>query len=102
MWTRSSVRLTGLLLTVILGCVGCRGLPFGSDSEDDTVAAPDFGLNTVPRQWEPAFEDGDTTHKTGSGKGSAGRLTDDASWGDSDGDSDQSVRRVKRASKPEE
>ena len=98
MLPRSRVRLTRLLLTVILGCVGCRGLPFGSDSDDDTVAAPDFGLNTVPRQWEPAFEDGDTTHKAGSGKGGAGRLTDDAAWGDSDGDFDKSARGEKAAS----
>lgn len=94
----SRVWLTRLLLTGFLGCVGCRGLPFGPDSDDDAVASPDFGLNTVPRQWEPAFEDGDTTHKTSSGKGGAGRLTDDAVWGDSDEDPDKSTRGVKAAS----
>lgn len=98
MLPRSRVRLTRLLLTVILGCVGCRGLPFGSDSDDDTVAAPDFGLNTVPRQWEPAFEDGDTTRKTGSGKGGAGRFSDDADWGDAEGDGEKPVRGGKAAS----
>jgi hypothetical protein len=102
MLPETRVWLTRLLLTVILGFVGCRGLPFGSDSsEDDTVSAPDFGLNTVPRQWEPAFEDGDTTRKAGGGKAGAGRLTDDASWGDSDAEETRG-RRAKAASVPED
>jgi hypothetical protein len=97
MLPKTRVRLTRLLLTVILGVVGCRGLPFGSDSEDDTVQAPEFGLNTVPRQWEPAFEEGDTTRKTGSGKGRSEHLTDDASWGDSDEDDSKPDQGVKSA-----
>jgi len=84
MQPKTRVRLTRLLLTAMLGLQGCRGLPFGSDSDDETVPAREFGLNTVPRQWEPAFEDGDTTRTTQSGKQSSARLTDSAFWGDDD------------------
>lgn len=56
-----------LIPLLVAGCLllsGCRGLPFGPESEGDTVAAPEFGLNTVPRQWEPAMEDGDTSARS--------------------------------------
>lgn len=94
MLPKTRVRLTRLLLTAMLGFVGCRGLPFGSDSDDETVQAPEFGLNTVPRQWEPAFEEGDTSRMAGAGKQQSPRLTDDASWGDDDSESDSRSQRV--------
>ncbi|HBH52077.1 MAG TPA: hypothetical protein DDY91_09310 [Planctomycetaceae bacterium] len=56
--------LIPLLVAVCLAFCGCRGLPFGPESDGDSVAAPEFGLNTVPRQWEPAMEDGDTSARS--------------------------------------
>ena len=49
----------GLLALLWLGAPGCKEVPLNNDP--DAVAAPSFGLNSVPRQWEPDLEEGDTT-----------------------------------------
>jgi hypothetical protein len=54
----SSARI-GLLAFLWLGAPGCKEVPLNNDP--DAVAAPSFGLNSVPRQWEPDLEEGDTT-----------------------------------------
>ncbi|RPI90127.1 MAG: hypothetical protein EHM42_01850 [Planctomycetaceae bacterium] len=54
-------RSAALVCALALG--GCKALPFSSDSDDSGPLAPNFGLNSVPRQSEPAFETGDTSER---------------------------------------
>ncbi|MFM8289448.1 MAG: hypothetical protein ACKOGA_22380 [Planctomycetaceae bacterium] len=53
----------GLLACLWLWAPGCREVPLKNDP--DAVTAPSFGLNSVPRQWEPELEEGDTTVRGG-------------------------------------
>ena len=52
-----------LVLACALALGGCKALPFMGGEDGGKSLAPDFGLNSVPRQWEPTLEQGDTSNR---------------------------------------
>lgn len=66
------------VLACALTLAGCKGLPFTSQSDGNGSLAPDFGLNSVPRQSEPAFEQGDTSERADDHRVTAFDNADDA------------------------
>ncbi|MCY2964146.1 MAG: hypothetical protein NT069_11025 [Planctomycetota bacterium] len=65
------------LLAFCLGVAGCKGLPLMSGDDGKESLAPDFGLNSVPRQWEPDFEEGDTSTRADQKPASAFDINDE-------------------------
>jgi len=57
----ASSKWCSLLALLWLTTTGCREVPLKNDP--DAVTAPSFGLNSVPRQWEPDLEEGDTSER---------------------------------------